>query len=197
MAPEQEKLFPFCTYMFCIVFCTEFVFPSVSQNVIRIPKSVYYLPSTKASNLLYHLTEQKKTWNCHKQLSSYQTHTTFMHKPSTHSFSANLCRIHTFFSHLFRFYLFQPCLRILAFRHSLWFITIVPDTRRPLPKLCSFECCVPTVLSERKTDMMPSLPVYLCTPASPHAHIELLLYFFCTNLQQQASQKQFCVSLFK
>ena len=77
------------------------------------------------------------------------------------SFSANLCRVHTFFSHLFRSYLFLSRLRILASRHSLWFITIVPDTRRPLPKLCSFECCVPTLLSERKTDMMPSLLVYL------------------------------------
>lgn len=84
-----------------------------------------------------------------------------MHKPSAPSFSANLCRAHTFFTHLFRSYLFLSCLRILAFRHSLQFITIVLDTRRPLPKLCSFECCVPTVLSERKTDMMPSLAVYL------------------------------------
>lgn len=62
--------------MFCTVFCKEFLsFPLLVKTVIRIPKTVYYLQSNKTSNLLYHLTEQKKTRNCHKQLSSYQTHT--------------------------------------------------------------------------------------------------------------------------
>jgi hypothetical protein len=111
-----------------------------------------------------------------EQFSTYQTHT-FMHNPSTRSFSVNLCQVHTFFSHLFRFYLLLSCLRILAFHHSLWFITIVPDTRRPLPKLCSFECCVPTVLSEHKTDMMPSLPVYLLLQFR-HTLTEIFLYIF-------------------
>lgn len=110
-----------------------------------------------------------------------------MHKPSTPSFSANLCRVHTFFSHLFRSYLFLPCLRILAFRHSLWFINIVPDTRRPLPKLCSFECCVPTVLSERKTDMMPSLPVYLVL----QLRHTLTQNSFCTFSVQTCNSKHF------
>ena len=121
-------MFPFYTYMFCIVFLKEFLsFPLLVETVIRIPKTVYYLQSNKTSNLQYHLTEQKKK---HTKLSQTalklsNTHTTFMHKPSTPSFSANLCRVYAFFSHLFRSYLFLSCLRILAFRHSLWFITIV------------------------------------------------------------------------
>lgn len=115
---------------------------------------------------------------CHKQLSSYQTHTTFMYNPPTRSFPDNLCQVHTFFSHLFRFYLLLSCLRILAFHHSLWFITIIPDTRRPLPELCSFECCVPTVLSEHKSGMMLSLLCLSSTSALPHAHTKLFLYLF-------------------
>jgi len=115
------------------------------------------------------------------------THTTFMHKPSTPRFSANLCRLHTYFSHLFRSYLFLSCLRILAFRHSLWFITIVPDTRRPLPKLCSFECCMPTVLSERKTDMVPPLPVYLVL----QLRHTLTQNSFCTFSVQTCNSKHF------
>jgi hypothetical protein len=98
--------------------------------------------------------------------------------PPTRSFPDNLCQVHTFFSHLFHFYLLLSCLRILAFHHSLWFITIIPDTRRPLPELCSFECCVPTVLSEHKSRMMLSLLCLSSTSAQPHAHTELFLYLF-------------------
>jgi hypothetical protein len=63
-------------------------------------------------------------------------------------FYVNLCKYVYCAVSLFRVYLPLPWLHLLAFHHSLRFVTIVPDAPRLSPELCSFECSVPTVISE-------------------------------------------------
>jgi len=184
--------------MFCTVFCKEFLsFPLLVKTVIRIPKTMYYLQSNKTSNLLYHLTEQKKTRNCHKQLSSYQTHT------------QHLCTSHLPLA--FRLISAEYTHSLVTYFVSISFYPVFVFSLFAIPFGSSPSYQTPGGLFQNFAHLNAVCPLFYqnarqtwclhsclsCTPASPHAHIEPFLYFFCTNMQQQAFRKQFCISSFK